>query len=118
MVDSPCSDMRSSMVKIGIAGAGLRGRMYAEALADSPHAEVVALAEPSENVAHAAREATGLPVIPSLEALLEQFAVDAVIVATPDFAHLDPVLAAAGAGKHLLIEKPLAMTVEDAYAMR
>jgi predicted dehydrogenase len=44
--------------------------------------------------------------------------VDAAIIATPDFAHHDPVVALAEAGKHLLIEKPLAMTIPEAHAMR
>jgi predicted dehydrogenase len=92
--------------------------MYAEALVDSPVAEVVAFAEVSERVADAAREATGLPVVTTHDDLLGRFDLDAVIVATPDFAHREAAVAVATAGKHLLVEKPLAMTVEEAYAIR
>ena len=106
------------MLKFGIVGAGLRGRMYAEALADLRDVEVVAFAEASERVAAVTREATGLAVVSSHRDLLEQFDPDAVIVATPDFAHRDAAVEIASAGKHLLVEKPLAMTIDDAHAIR
>jgi len=106
------------MLKFGIVGAGLRGRMYAEALADLRDVEVVAFAEASERVAAVTREATGLAVVSSHRDLLEQFDPDAVIVATPDFAHRDAAVDIASAGKHLLVEKPLAMTIDDAHAIR
>ena len=106
------------MIRFGIVGAGLRGRMYATALADVPGVEVVAFAEPSPNVAEATRTATGLPVVASAPELLNTYPVDAVVVATPDFAHRDAAITVAEAGKHLLIEKPLAMTLDDAYAIR
>ncbi|HEU0163439.1 MAG TPA: Gfo/Idh/MocA family oxidoreductase, partial [Thermomicrobiales bacterium] len=106
------------MIRFGIVGAGLRGRMYQEALADVPDVEVVAFAEPSERVATLTREATGLPVVTSAIELLSRHELDAVVVATPDFAHREAAVAVASAGKHLLLEKPLAMTLDDAYAIR
>ncbi len=106
------------MLRCGIVGAGLRGQMYARALADEPGVEVVAFAETSAAVAVAARDGFGLPVETSHEALLDRHDPDLVIVATPDFAHRDAALAVAQAGKHLLIEKPLAMNLEDAWAIR
>lgn len=105
-------------MRCGIVGAGLRGQMYARALANEPGVEVVAFAETSIAVASGARDAFGLPVEPSHRALLERHVPDLVIIATPDFAHRDAALAAANAGKHLLIEKPLAMNLSDAYAIR
>jgi predicted dehydrogenase len=105
------------MVTIGIVGAGLRGRLFAEALEAQPDVKVVAFAEPSTRVAEEAKSATGLPVASSHTELLETFDPDAVIVATPDFAHRQVAVDVAAAGKHLLIEKPLATTLEDAYAI-
>src|SRR5207244_1437246 len=49
--------------------------------------------------------------------LAEDESITAVVVATPDHQHLEPALAAARAGKHLLIEKPLATTVEEAQIL-
>ncbi|MGB3330716.1 MAG: Gfo/Idh/MocA family oxidoreductase [Thermomicrobiales bacterium] len=106
------------MLKIAIVGAGLRGRMYATALADLPEVEVVRFVEPSSRVADAAWRETGIPTLPSHDELLAQVTFDAAIVATPDFAHHDPAVALAHAGKHLLVEKPLAMTVPEAHAIR
>lgn len=105
------------MVTIGIVGAGLRGRLFAEALESQPDVSVVAFAEPSTRVAEDAGRATGLPVVASHIELLEAFDPDAVIVATPDFAHRQVAVDVAGAGKHLLIEKPVATNLDDAYAI-
>lgn len=103
------------MVTFGIVGAGLRGQMYAQALGNLAGVEVVAFAESN---ASAAAAVAGTPVVASHQELLSQFDPDAVVVATPDFAHRDAAVAAAGAGKHLLIEKPLATSLDDAYAIR
>jgi predicted dehydrogenase len=105
------------MVTIGIVGAGLRGRLFAEALQAQPDVTVVGLAEPSAEVAEDARGVTGLPVTASHAELLEAFDPDAVIVATPDFAHRRVAVEVAEAGKHLLIEKPVATTLDDARAI-
>jgi predicted dehydrogenase len=105
------------MVTIGIVGAGLRGRLFAEALESQPDVTVVGFAEPSTRVAEDAKSATGLPVAGSHTELLQEFNPDAVIVATPDFAHRQVAVDVAEAGKHLLIEKPLATTLDDAYAI-
>ncbi|MGW6195643.1 Gfo/Idh/MocA family protein [Kribbella sp. NPDC055110] len=105
------------MVTIGIVGAGLRGRLFAEALRGQPDVTVVGLAEASAKVAEEARDATGLPVIASHTELLEAFDPDAVIVATPDFAHRQIAIDVADAGKHLLIEKPVATNRDDALAI-
>lgn len=104
-------------LKLGVVGAGLRGRLYAEALRDRTDVQVVGLAEPSAPAAQAAREATGLPVVPTHTDLMSDFSPDAVVIATPDFAHREAAVALAEAGTHLLIEKPLATTLPDAAAI-
>jgi len=105
------------MLTIGIVGAGLRGRLFAAALATRSDVRVVAFAEPSQRVAAAATEATGIDVVASHIDLLERYSPDAVIVATPDFAHRQVAVDVALTGTHLLIEKPLATTLEDAEAI-
>lgn len=105
------------MLRIGIVGAGLRGRLFADALADSPGVEVIGFAEPSTRVAEDAATDTGLPVVGSHVELLSDLAPDAVIVATPDFAHRQAAVDVARTGAHLLIEKPLATTLADANAI-
>ena len=58
-----------------------------------------------------------MPCETSLEALLERPDVDAVCLCTPSGQHVEQALAAARAGKHVLVEKPIALRLEDADAM-
>lgn len=104
-------------LKLGVVGAGLRGRLYAEALRDRVDVEVVGFAEPSAPAAEAAREATGLPVVPTHTDLMTELSPDAVVIATPDFAHREAAVDLAQRGIHLLVEKPLATSVPDAGAI-
>ncbi|MBA2364724.1 MAG: Gfo/Idh/MocA family oxidoreductase [Chloroflexia bacterium] len=106
------------MLRIGIVGAGTRGRMYLRALRTVPDVAVAAVAENSPRAAEAIERDLAVPTYPSHEALFAGERLDAVVIATPDFAHRTPALDAARAGLHLLIEKPLANTVEDATAIR
>jgi predicted dehydrogenase len=105
------------MLTIGIVGAGLRGRMFASALTGQPGVEVVGFAEPSKRVAETTGTETGLPVYAGHLDLLSEQNPDAVIVATPDFAHHDVAVDLANAGRHLLIEKPLATTLDEARSI-
>lgn len=102
------------MVRVGIVGAGLRGRLFARALAG--RAQVVGFAEPSKAAAEDAREA-GFATYSDHRELLSEQRPDAVVIATPDFAHRQAALDAAHAGAHLLVEKPLATSVADAEAI-
>jgi 1,5-anhydro-D-fructose reductase (1,5-anhydro-D-mannitol-forming) len=64
---------------------------------------------------HGARASN--PVHTSLNSLLSDPELDAIIIATPDKLHVEQTLAAASAGKHVLVEKPMATDVEEAKAM-
>src|SRR5207249_3910262 len=81
-----------------------RARIHAIYDADTQRARSLAHKWRIENVA------------PSLEALVTDPAVNAVLVATPNSAHREGVEAAARAGKHVLCEKPLAITMADTRA--
>ena len=58
-----------------------------------------------------------MPLEPDLDALLARHDVDVVVLATPPAGHHDQVLAAARAGRHLLVEKPMAQSVEECRSM-
>lgn len=105
------------MLRVGIVGAGLRGRLFADALAGRPGVTVVGFAESSPAAADRARSLTGLPVVARHTDLLADLAPDAVIVATPDPAHRAVAVDVASAGVDLLVEKPLATTIADAEAI-
>lgn len=101
---------------VGVLGVGEMGRRHAENLRRLvPHAELVAVAD--VNAERARQTAAELEIeksFSSLEALLEYKGLDAVIIATPDKFHAPAVKAVAAAGKEMLCEKPLALTVADA----
>ncbi|WP_255954025.1 Gfo/Idh/MocA family protein [Streptomyces odontomachi] len=105
------------MKKIGIIGAGIRGRMYAHSLHGFPGAQVRAVCDLHERAARAVADDFGLTAYADHRAMVAAEELDAVIVATPDFAHRQAAVDAARAGLHLLIEKPLATTREDAAAI-
>ncbi len=65
-----------------------------------------------------AREAGLERVYPSLDALLADPLIDAVYVSTTNDRHAEPTIAAARAGKHVLCKKPIALSLDDAMAMR
>ncbi|MYT75432.1 MULTISPECIES: Gfo/Idh/MocA family oxidoreductase [unclassified Streptomyces] len=98
-------------VRVALVGAGNRGLTYAEWIKQHPErAELVAVADPRP----AARAASGAPVqYEDWRPLAEERIADAVIVATQDRDHVEPVLALARAGYAILAEKPLAPTEEE-----
>ena len=97
-----------------IVGCGMIARFHARALAEVPGARVAALV--SRNLDNARKLAADLgldcPACTDLAAALARPDVRAVIVTTPSGAHLEPAVAAADAGKHVVVEKPLEITAE------
>jgi predicted dehydrogenase len=100
----------------GILGTGFMARTYAEALKGHvPSGHLVAVALGSRAPALAADY--GVAVEPSAEALLARDDIQAVIIATPHRTHLPLTQAAAAAGKHVYVEKPMAVTVAECDGM-
>ena len=103
---------------IGVLGVGEMGRRHAENLRRLvPEARLVAVAD--VNAAHAARVATELEIehsFSNLETMLEHKDIKAVVISTPDKFHATAIQSAAAAGKDILCEKPLALTLAEAHA--
>jgi UDP-N-acetyl-2-amino-2-deoxyglucuronate dehydrogenase len=99
-------------VRYGILGSGFMGRTHAQAIQDLDNAEVTAIAIGSRAAALAADY--GAAFCESAEELVARDDVDAVIIATPQYVHMEQALLAATHDKHLFIEKPMTTTVEDA----
>lgn len=92
--------------------------MFARALQENPDAELVAICDRSPAVLAAMVDQLGVPGHASTEELLSAHPeLDAVVIATPDFAHREAAVLSARAGLHLMIEKPLATEVDDARAI-
>ncbi|HZR32630.1 MAG TPA: Gfo/Idh/MocA family oxidoreductase [Terriglobales bacterium] len=103
---------------VGVVGAGRMGRCHAENLRSRiPEAKLIAVADVDLEAAR--RLAADLEIehsYPSVEALVERKDIDAVVIASPSKFHLAAVETAAAARKHILCEKPLAMTLEGVDA--
>ena len=102
--------------RIGIAGAGFGANAHLPALQNHPRFEVVAIASPS-SATRIARESKLSHAFRSCAEMLAGCDLDAVVVASPPFAHRDDVLATLAAKKHVLCEKPFALNVAGALEM-
>ena len=102
------------MVRIAVVGLGWWGKILARTIAGSGALRVVRAVEPDPATARAMADELRVPVGARIEDALEDAAVDAVILATPHSVHKAQALAAARAGKHVFVEKPLALSLNDA----
>lgn len=103
-------------LRIAILGSGYMGRTHAECITKHVRrAKLVAVAGGRRAPALAGDYGTVFE--PSYEALLGRADVDAVLIATPHADHCPQVIAAAAAGKHVLVEKPMATSVADCSKM-
>jgi predicted dehydrogenase len=107
------SGRRAALV---VAGLGRMGRLHADNLAGRVRsASLAGVVDAVEPLAQATGERHGVPWATSLAAMLEDDAVDGAVIAAPTGLHAELVELAAGAGKHVLCEKPLGF---DANAAR
>jgi UDP-N-acetyl-2-amino-2-deoxyglucuronate dehydrogenase len=103
-------------IRIGIVGSGFMGLTYCEALSKYVRGGRLAGIAGGSRAAALAGDYR-VPHSESLEALLARGDVDAVVLATPDTVHCEQTLAAAAAGKHVLVEKPMAPNVAQCDRM-
>ncbi len=105
-----------SRVGMGLIGSGYMGRTYAACLTRHvPNGRLVSVWGGKR--ASALGEEFGVPADDSLEALLARPEIEAVVITSPHTAHLPQALAAAAAGKHVYIEKPMALSVTECDAI-
>lgn len=105
------------MVNLAIIGAGTMGNIHAHSCLDIPEANVTWVADTDRARADAVAALFGARATGDPAEALAAPDVDAVIVATPTYAHRPITEAAAASGKHVFCEKPIARTLEDAQAM-
>src|SRR5688500_10367106 len=105
-------------VRVGIIGTGTIAQSHATALKEYPGGEIVSVFDVLGDRAQAYSEKWGVPkVAKTLDDLLADKEIDAVIVCTPPFAHMEPTIKALEAGKHVLCEKPFALKLAEAEKM-
>lgn len=107
----------TARLRWGIIGPGTIARAFAKGLADSRTGTLAAIATRNPGRPELAEHFPGARVHHGYAALLSDPDVDAVYIATPHPAHAEWAIRAAGAGKHVLVEKPMALTAYEADAV-
>jgi predicted dehydrogenase len=107
------------MIGVAVIGAGRAGMVHAVNFAAGvPGGRLVALADPNEEALAAGAAATGCErTYADPEEAVAADDVDAVVIASPTFTHAELAVAALAAGKHVLCEKPLASSLDEAAAI-
>lgn len=104
-------------VRIGIVGSKFAAELHIEAYKRNPHARIVAAASPGPALPHFCKEHDISSFYSDYRDMLEKSEIDVVDVCVPNFLHKEVTVAAAESGKHIITEKPIATTLEDADAM-
>ncbi len=104
--------MSSEPLGIAIIGCGMISEFQSKAIEALPEAKLIGYYDTVSDMAAKRAEQFGARAFDSVAALAEDPEVGAVSICTPSGAHLEPALTVAGAGKHLMIEKPLEITTE------
>ena len=99
-------------IGFGIIGCGMISNFHARAIADAAGAKLIGVADRIPEPATKFAEDHGCIAYETVDAMLADPAIQAVSVCTPSGAHMEPALAVAAAGKHVIVEKPLEVTTE------
>lgn len=105
------------MTGIALIGSGYMAREAAWALSDLPDVRVPVVFNHREPGARELAAGLGAEWTTALAAAVDRPDVDGVVIATANDAHLEPALMAARCGKHIFVEKPMALSVDDCHRM-
>ena len=110
--------MPPARIRIGVAGLGRIGwSFHAVALAKHRDYRLVAVADPEADRRKEAEGAFGCAAYTDYYDMLDQAELDAVVVATPTHLHKDMAVAAFKSGRHVMLEKPMAMNLREAQSI-
>lgn len=109
-----------NQARIGLIGAGWIGSEHARNLAAHPKAQLVAIADVNRANAEKVKNnhAAEAAVLQDYQKLLERDDIDAVFICSPNALHAEMTVAAVEAGKHVMCEKPMAITLGDCQRIR
>jgi len=105
------------IVRFGLIGCGRISPRHIQSLAQIPSGSLVAVADVIESRAERAAGETGAEPYTDYRRLLDRRDIDVVTICTPSGMHAAMAIEALQAGKHVLVEKPMALTLADADAM-
>lgn len=110
--------MTSSPLRFGVIGFGAWGKCHAGAIHNTAGAEVAAIAAKSENTCAEGRQLyPDAAVYSDYRQLLDQADIDVVHVVVPSYLHFDIAKSVLESGKHLLLEKPMCLTISECQAL-
>ena len=101
------------MVKFGLIGYGTAAKCHAKAIKEAKNGELVAVSEISEEARREAKDAFGIDTYQDYKDLLKREDIDVVTIAIPNYLHHMAAIDSLNHGKHILVEKPMALTVPD-----
>ncbi|WP_033920096.1 oxidoreductase [Sphingomonas sp. 37zxx] len=106
----------AGMLGVGLVGYGLAGRVFhAPLIGAAPGLTLRSVV--SRDPAKVWADLPGMQVVPDLATLLDDDAIDLVVIATPDALHAEQAIAALRAGRHVVVDKPFALTLVDAQSV-
>lgn len=109
--------MKKDLIRFGILGCGLIARFHADAISGIENAVLVGVADAKPACAESFAEKLSVRAYADYAAMLADPEVDAVCVCTPSGFHYDNAMQALKAGKHVVLEKPMALTSREAKAL-
>ncbi len=101
-------------IRFGVIGCGSIGAWHCIAIQEAAGAELAGVADAFPASAKKFSERFGVPAYESVDDMLHDPKIDCITICTPSGLHADLAVSAANAGKHVLVEKPMALTSEDA----
>src|SRR5262245_54712772 len=109
--------MNQGEIRLGVVGCGGFGLYALQQFAQVPGVKLVSMSGTHRQAAIAAARRFGIPDIEDVGKMLERDDIDLIYIATPPFLHHEQAIEALRAGKHVICEKPLAMTMNQADEM-
>ena len=111
---SQANNNHARPLRVGVIGVGVMGSNHARVFAGLPGIELVAVADPDAKQAEFVARTLNCAAVPDIAGLLG-LGVDAITIAAPTHLHREISLAAIARGVHVLVEKPIASTVEEGH---
>jgi predicted dehydrogenase len=104
-------------MRLALLGAGEWGELLASVLADPPGVELAVVCDPDTARAMSVAEIVGGASTGDVAAVMEDVSIDAVVIASPEDVHAAQAESALRAGKHAMVEKPVALTSGEAWRL-
>ena len=105
------------MIKFGIIGMGTRGKLFLNTIRQNPYAVVEHVCDSNENTIREVEKTFNVKGHTDFKEMIDNCGLDAVIIATPDFLHKNPVIYAANKGLDMLVEKPFSTDENECAEM-